>query len=104
MKFPLPLHPLSPTALFFFKQVTDMARLIPRAVFAVVGGVKFLFGSVSLNWTPCMEIWAVYPQFVPDSQSLSSLRLLLALSCICGCPKSVLSSGSRETLGFLSLH
>ena len=67
-KFPLPLHPLSPTALIFFRQVINTARLIPTAVFAVIGGVKFLFGSVSLSWTPCTEIWAVYPQFVPDSR------------------------------------
>lgn len=38
--------------------------------------------------------------FVPHPQSLSSLRFLPALSCRCGCPKSVPRSAASEILGF----
>lgn len=38
--------------------------------------------------------------FVPHPQSLSSLRFLPALSCRCGCPKSVPRSAASEILDF----
>ena len=66
--FRAPQHEVSSSSA---DQVINMARLILRAVFAVVGGVQFLFESISLNWTPCMEIWAVYPQNLSPTPSLS---------------------------------
>ena len=68
--FRAPQHEVSSSSA---DQVINMDRLMLRAVFAVVGGMKFLFGSVSLNRTPCIAIWAVYPQNLSLTPSLSPL-------------------------------
>lgn len=59
--------------MFFFKQVVSMANLILRAVSVAMGAMKFLLDSLSLNWTPRVDIWAVYPQDLSPTPSLSPL-------------------------------